>query len=92
MGIAYTWLFWPEVSTRARPLPKATATARRAQSQAMRNLLLRVTAIILFTITLSGLIFQSTTFALPKVFEERLQGIAGSATLRRLARLHRVRR
>jgi MFS family permease len=28
----------------------------------------------------SSLVFQSTTFALPKVFDERLQGIAGSAT------------
>ncbi len=30
---------------------------------------------------MSGIVFQSTTFALPKVFDERLTGIAGSATL-----------
>jgi MFS family permease len=41
----------------------------------------RLTAIVFFTTAVSSIIFQSTTFALPKVFDERLQGIAGSATL-----------
>jgi MFS family permease len=41
----------------------------------------RLTAIVFFTTAVSSLVFQSTTFALPKVFDERLQGIAGSATL-----------
>ncbi|MEM7293916.1 MAG: MFS transporter [Pseudomonadota bacterium] len=44
-------------------------------------LLLRVFAIIFTTTALGGLIFQSTTFALPKVFEERLTDIAASATM-----------
>jgi MFS family permease len=43
--------------------------------------LFRLTAIVFFTTAVSSLVFQSTTFALPKVFDERLQGIAGSATL-----------
>jgi len=38
-------------------------------------------AIIFFTTAMGGLIFQSTTFALPKVFEERLTGLADTATL-----------
>jgi len=42
---------------------------------------LRVFGIILFTTAIGGLIFQSTTFALPKVFEERLTDLAGTATL-----------
>jgi MFS family permease len=37
--------------------------------------------IVFFTTAVSSLIFQSTTFALPKIFAERLTGIAGSATL-----------
>ena len=36
---------------------------------------------IFFTTAIGGLIFQSTTFALPKVFAERLSSFAGSATL-----------
>jgi MFS family permease len=44
-------------------------------------LLIRVTAIIFFTTAVSSIIFQGTTFSLPKVFDERLGGIAPSATL-----------
>jgi len=46
-----------------------------------RNRLLRIFAVILFTTALGGLIFQSTTFALPKVFAERLTDLAGTATM-----------
>ncbi len=44
-----------------------------------RNLLRRIFIIILLTTALGGLIFQSTTFSLPKVFDERLAGFASSA-------------
>lgn len=43
--------------------------------------LLRVFAVIFLTTALGGLIFQSTTFALPKIFDERLGTLAGTATL-----------
>ena len=46
-----------------------------------RNTFLRIFAIIIFTTAAGGLIFQSTTFALPKIFGERLVEFAGSATL-----------
>ena len=35
-----------------------------------KALLVRLTAIIFFTTAVSGIVFQSTTFALPKVFDE----------------------
>ena len=44
------------------------------------NILRRIVMIILIVTLCGGLIFQSTTFALPKVFEERLQDIAGTAS------------
>ena len=37
-------------------------------------------AIIVVTTAVGGLIFQSTTFSLPKIFDERLGELAGSAT------------
>ena len=37
-------------------------------------------SIVVLTTAIGGLLFQSTTFALPKIFEERLAGLAGSAT------------
>jgi MFS family permease len=43
-----------------------------------RNTLLQVFGVIFFTTAVGGLIFQSTTFSLPKVFDEQL---GGSATL-----------
>ena len=46
-----------------------------------RAMLIRVTMIIFFTTAISSIIFQGTTFTLPKVFDERLGGIAGSATM-----------
>ena len=51
-----------------------------AATVSKRSSLGLIFAIILFTTALGGLIFQSTTFALPKIFEERLASFAGSAT------------
>ena len=45
-----------------------------------RGLLARVFGIVFFTTALGGMIFQSTTFALPKIFDERLGDLAISAT------------
>ena len=46
-----------------------------------RRLLVRLFAVIFFSTAVGGLIFQSTTFALPKIFDERLGDIAASASL-----------
>lgn len=46
-----------------------------------KNMLFRVFTIIFFTTAVGGLIFQSTTFALPKIFAERLTEFAGTATM-----------
>ncbi len=78
IGIAYTVLMWPEIS-RPRPrAPRARATA--AMPSDIKALLVRVSAIVFLTTAVSSVVFQSTTFALPKVFDERLGGIAVSAT------------
>lgn len=89
LGAVYTWLMWPEIGgahvrakekrAAAKSMPKAKFSSNFASPD--RHIYLRVTAIILFTTGISALIFQSTTFALPKIFEERLTGIAGSASL-----------
>jgi MFS family permease len=43
-----------------------------------RKTLIRVFGIIFFTAALGSFIFQSTTFSLPKIFDERLAGLAAS--------------
>lgn len=45
-----------------------------------RSTMLRVLIIVFFSTAIGGLIFQSTTFSLPKVFDERLVNLAISAT------------
>ena len=45
-----------------------------------RGTMVRVLVIVLVTSSLGGLIFQSTTFSLPKVFDEQLDTLAVSAT------------
>ncbi len=59
----------------------AHTTASAEADAISRRKLVKVFVIIFFTTAIGGLIFQSTTFALPKVFEERLANLADSATL-----------
>jgi MFS family permease len=79
LGVSY-WIFI------ARGSPESSgATAGRPAAAAStpglgRSTLIRVFAIIFFTTAIGGLIFQSTTFALPRIFAERLGDFAGSAT------------
>ena len=80
IGIAYTALMWPEI-TRPRPAASAKAVSAAPPSADLKALLLRVSAIVFLTTAVSSIVFQSTTFALPKVFDERLGGLAQSATL-----------
>jgi len=46
-----------------------------------RSLLIRTSAIIFFTTAVASIIFQGTTFSLPKIFDERLGGIAPSPAM-----------
>src|SRR5690606_23181802 len=81
IGLSYIWLFCADM----RPAHASTRNKSNADSAPLtpdlRSLLIKLSAIIFFTTAVSGIVFQSTTFALPKVFDERLTGIAGSAPL-----------
>ncbi len=86
IGLAYAALMWPEI-TRGRVVAAAGAgpgaaanPPSAADAKAYRDAVLRVAAIVLFTTMMSGLVFQATTFALPKVLDERLRDVAGSAS------------
>lgn len=85
IGAAYTALFWTDIAAANGRSATAAASAGRTAPETIsissRDVIVRLMAIVFFTTAVSGIIFQSTTFALPKVFEERLAGIAGSATL-----------
>ena len=81
IGAAYAAFVWSGRAGRAAAGAAARkATAGAGASSIERATFVRVLAIIVFTTAIGGLIFQSTTFALPKIFDERLTEIAGSAT------------
>ena len=82
LGVAYAVFVWTGREGRAAArAPGAGAKKTGAAALSIeRATFVRVLSIIVFTTAIGGLIFQSTTFALPKIFDERLTDIAGSAT------------
>ena len=82
LGFAYLLFLRAEPAPPADGENAAQASGAAVQSAPTiaRQMLLRVFAIIFFTTALGGLIFQSTTFALPKIFDERLGEFASNAT------------
>ena len=78
LGIAY--LFFIRADKRLDTAK--TSTAKSAEVPSIpRHTFQRIFAIILFTTAIGGLVFQSTTFALPKILDERLADFAGTATM-----------
>jgi len=76
VGLVYMALRWDGIrAEHATPQPAAGAAAA-AVAPSYRAVVLRVSAIVFLTTAVSSVIFQSTTFALPKIFDERLQGFA----------------
>jgi MFS family permease len=84
IGLAYTVAMWPQIA-RARLHRQgggaASAPGAGRLSADMKALLVRVSAIVFLTTAVSSIVFQSTSFALPKVLDERLGGLAVSATM-----------
>lgn len=76
VGVAYFTLrranIRAEVAAAATPAPKA----RQALDPDYRRLLIRVSGIVFLTTALASSIYQSTTFALPKMLDEQLAGLS----------------
>ncbi len=81
-GIAYAgFLYASRHSDAAVPAEKAQRKTISGEHIMDRRLIGRVFAVIFFSTAIGGLIFQSTTFALPKMLNELLSELAISATL-----------
>ena len=78
VGLLYLVARWPAVITIEHRNRKTAAPANNALSPDHKAMLMRVSAIVFLTTAVSSIIFQSTTFALPKIFAERLQHLAAS--------------
>lgn len=81
-GFAYAWFIHAGRHIRAADIASGAAAKKAAVGTVTldRATLIRVFAIIIFSTAVGGIIFHSTTFALPKIFDERLKDLAGSAT------------
>lgn len=81
-GIAYAAFIWRgnreatrNIATMKKPIPVSR------DDQRQKTNLTRLFAILFYSTAVGGLVFQATTFALPKIFDERLPDLAGTATL-----------
>ncbi len=80
MGVAYTALRWDSMRAERTASKSPSKSASEGVAPEYKSLLLRISAIVFLTTAVSSVIFQSTTFALPKIFEERLAGLAGEVS------------
>ena len=82
IGVAYAAFVHSGRAQRAEDARSGAAAKKAAAGTRSLDpaLLKRVFLIMMIATALGGLIFQSTTFALPKILDERLVGLTDSAT------------
>ena len=76
VGLAYMTLRWNDIHAERKASRTIPDKVEVSVTPTYRTLLIRVSAIIFLTTAVSSVVFQATTFALPKIFDERLQGLA----------------
>ncbi len=76
VGLVYMALRWEGIGDEKRAPKPAKSNFAATMDPGHRALLMRVSGIVFLTTAVSSIIFQSTTFALPKIFDERLHGLA----------------
>jgi MFS family permease len=76
MGFTFIGLRWSSILREHSARMAVAGEPEKTASPSYRALVIRVSAIVFMTTAVSSIIFQATTFALPKIFEERLQGLA----------------
>ncbi|MET0277770.1 MAG: MFS transporter [Pseudorhodoplanes sp.] len=79
IGVLYAAHEWQAIR-HGEGSPRGAPLSAPPMSVSYKAMLLRVSVIVFATTAISSLIFQATTFALPKIFDERLQGMASSIT------------
>lgn len=79
VGLCYLWFLRSQQQGRLQNA--STEKKKTASITLAKETLIRVFGVIFFTTAIGGLVFQSTTFALPKVFDERLTDLAATATM-----------
>ena len=79
VGLAYAVLRRREIAADiGKPKSAQAAGAAAGMRPSFGSVLWRVSVIVFVTTAISSIVFQSTTFALPKIFDERLQDVGAS--------------
>ena len=76
LGVAYVALRHDSIRAELSASKRPSVGMDQMPARSQRSLLFRVSLIVFLTTAVSSVIFQSTTFALPKMFDERLSGLA----------------
>ena len=79
IGIAYS--IFLKAGNQEALYPSEGSAVKGSAVSIDRNVIVRVFGVIFLTTAFGGIIFQSTTYALPKIFEIRLHEMATSLTL-----------
>ena len=79
VGIAYS--IFLKAGDQEALYPSEGSAVKGSAVSIDRNVIVRVFGVIFLTTAFGGIIFQSTTYALPKIFEIRLHEMATSLTL-----------
>ena len=79
LGVIYLFI----VRATRQPAPESAASVSKADKipEFNHRLLIRVLVVVFLTTALGGLVFQSTTFALPRVLAERVTSVSDSTVL-----------
>ena len=80
MGAVYLSLRWQDIRLANAASDLNGKKNNKVLSNTHKAVLFRVSAIVFVTTAVSSISFQATTFALPKIFDERMQGLAARLT------------
>jgi len=80
LGLFYLAARWPEIRLGEAKRSAAAPGGSGGSAAEYRSLLLRISVIVFLTTAISSVIFQSTTFALPKIFDERAGDFAAAVS------------
>ena len=79
IGVAYAALRWREIAAdHGKPKAAPATGGAAAMRPSFGSVLWRVSVIVFVTTAISSIVFQSTTFALPKIFAERMQDVGAT--------------
>jgi len=80
LGLVYVAMRWESITQTSTNTEPSVPVQTSQEAYSYKALLIRISIIVFMTTAVSSIIFQATTFALPKIFDERMQNLAINIT------------